>query len=396
MHRYLYLSLVTFILVLSGILRASPSRAAPGTPTTWYVATWGNDNNNCLSWATACRTIGQALYNADDGDIIYVGPGTYKENIRTFSGVTIIGAGPNRTILDGDRADSVLTNYSDRPVSVSRLMLRNGSGQDIGRGGGVTSWGPLTLDTVVVTNNVGDFRSSAGAISSSGPLTVTNSAIISNTAPVGFGGVLIDGPAYMENVTIAYNKAISSGEAGALVAYARAKVTLVNVTISQNESFFSCGGIRNDGEMTLTNVTLAGNTVLSPRQQQVDLRNNGRVTFQNTLIAGICLGSGTFTSMGGNLESGATCHFTQNTDKQNTAPKIAPLAYNGGLGYTHALKPNSPAIDAGIQTACPLTDQRGMARWDGDADGTTVCDIGAYEFVPAGVLQKNLHLPYLP
>jgi len=56
------------------------------------------------------------------------------------------------------------------------------------------------------------------------------------------------------------------------------------------------------------------------------------------------------------------------------------LQDNGGPTETHALLPGSPAIDAGDNTACPATDQRGWARpADGDGDGTAVCDIGAVE-----------------
>ena len=52
----------------------------------------------------------------------------------------------------------------------------------------------------------------------------------------------------------------------------------------------------------------------------------------------------------------------------------APIAYDQ---FTHAfpLLSGSPAIDAANDSHCPATDQRGMARPQGDH-----CDIGAYEF----------------
>jgi len=63
----------------------------------------------------------------------------------------------------------------------------------------------------------------------------------------------------------------------------------------------------------------------------------------------------------------------------NTDPLLEPLGDNGGPTQTHALKPNSPAIDAG-NPACEVTDQRGVIRpIDGDGDGTALCDIGAFE-----------------
>ncbi len=64
-------------------------------------------------------------------------------------------------------------------------------------------------------------------------------------------------------------------------------------------------------------------------------------------------------------------------------PMLASLASNGGHVQTHALLPNSPAIDFndGSQIAnLPSYDARGYARVvDGDGDGSAEIDLGSYE-----------------
>jgi hypothetical protein len=82
-----------------------------------------------------------------------------------------------------------------------------------------------------------------------------------------------------------------------------------------------------------------------------------------------------------NLSEGVTddanaCGLTNgaNANLIGSDPNLGPLADNGGATQTHALLSGSPAIDAGDNSTCPATDQRGVARPQGSA-----CDIGAYE-----------------
>ena len=81
-------------------------------------------------------------------------------------------------------------------------------------------------------------------------------------------------------------------------------------------------------------------------------------------------------SNGNNLSSDNSCsNFVASGDQNNVAiPGVGPLANNGGATQTHALLPGSPAINAGTNSGCPSTDQRGVARPIG-----AKCDIGAYE-----------------
>jgi hypothetical protein len=83
--------------------------------------------------------------------------------------------------------------------------------------------------------------------------------------------------------------------------------------------------------------------------------------------------------------------FDQSTDRPNSAPKLDPLADNGGPTQTHGLQDDSPAIDVGDNNGCPATDQRGVSRpVDGDSDGTATCDIGAFELDP---YPEKIYLP---
>ena len=115
-----------------------------------------------------------------------------------------------------------------------------------------------------------------------------------------------------------------------------------------------------------------------------DVSNRGSAVLTNTIVAnsisgGDCYGS--ITDGGHNLDSDGTCGLDPAKGSlPNTDPMLGPLQDNGGPTWTHALQPGSPAIDAGDNSQCPSTDQRGFYRHiDGDGDGTAICDMGAYE-----------------
>jgi hypothetical protein len=100
--------------------------------------------------------------------------------------------------------------------------------------------------------------------------------------------------------------------------------------------------------------------------------------------------AGTLTTWHDNLVGALDgCNLTpdQDFDYIGVDPLLGALADNGGLTLTHALLPGSPTIDKGNDDGCVdhldillNTDQRGHIRhWDGDRDGISRCDIGAFE-----------------
>ena len=104
------------------------------------------------------------------------------------------------------------------------------------------------------------------------------------------------------------------------------------------------------------------------------------MSISNTVIANSvtgsdCLNTGTISVNERNLIEDGTCSPAFSGD-----PLLASLARYGGDTDTHALLPDSPAIDAGAN--CPTTDQRGLNRPQG-----TACDIGAVE-------SPGFHLTY--
>lgn len=155
---------------------------------------------------------------------------------------------------------------------------------------------------------------------------------------------------------------------------------MINSTIAGSRGGFS---VLTDGAITLTHVTAYGNessmqadggtmlireSILWGGGAYVGTPSSGVVTLERTIVSSGCPAS-------------ATC-----TDLVSGDPLLGPRGMNGGLTPTYALGVGSPAIDAGRSSICATVskDQRGVARpVDGDKNGASACDLGAFEFEPA-------------
>jgi parallel beta-helix repeat protein len=90
----------------------------------WYVKEGGNNSNSGESWEDALATISEAIIRAENGDIIYVGNGTYYENVIIEEQLTIEGNGSGVSIIDGGGDDNVV-EINTKETNLSRFTIKN-------------------------------------------------------------------------------------------------------------------------------------------------------------------------------------------------------------------------------------------------------------------------------
>ncbi|MCO5212612.1 MAG: hypothetical protein M9936_23185 [Caldilinea sp.] len=160
-----------------------------------------------------------------------------------------------------------------------------------------------------------------------------------------------------------------------------ATLTVRNSTISGNSSAQTGGGIGSDGDVTLDSVTITNNSSTTCGSGYCGA--TGSLTIRNSIIAGNTGAPdcrdvlGNVTDQGHNLvQSQSNCGIVNgaNGNIVGVSANLGALADNGGPTQTHLPNAGSPVINAGDTTL--TTDQRGIARPQGAAD-----DIGAVEIV---------------
>jgi hypothetical protein len=190
----------------------------------------------------------------------------------------------------------------------------------------------------------------------------------------------------IENTTVSGNSAGSGGG----IENSAGTMTITNSTVSGNSAIFSAGGIANSGGIaSISFTTVSENSA----NLGGGLFNSGgsTINIKNSIVAKSSSGGDCFTqsptinAFGTNFSTDGTCPgFTPVTPEQLS---LGPLQDNGGLTQTHALLSGSVAIDSALDCtdvagASIGVDQRGVSRpIDGNGDGVSYCDAGAYEAV---------------
>lgn len=296
--------------------------------------------------------------------------------------VRVLGAGATTTIIDGNGMTEAIFDVHWQSITHTEISDLTMTHAGLGWSGGGSSGAIFTR--VIVRGN------SRGGIITGYPLEIYDSTISNNLGTGVAGGSF---GVKIVNTTVAFNVSSSNSSGSGIVVFAG--VTAINSTISGNQSLTSGGGIRVTGgsPANLFNVTLANNVADSDGTGGSETGGGvyGSAKLYNTIITGN-LSNGTPDDCSGTVSAPdssiittiVTSHCTVTGSVAQVNPLLGPLTDNGGPTLTHALIPNSPAIDAGFAGGCHdpgaaliARDQRGFPRptWSSGRR----CDIGAFE-----------------
>jgi len=228
--------------------------------------------------AGQCRIPGdrptlQAAFDDASCDPIRIAAGSYTGGFAIQRAVTVHGAGPGMTILDGQNVARVLTigfpagHHDHFTVVLTGLTIQHGNAHgssvtDLVGGGISDDAGALVLDDCDVSHNaasVDDDRTSGGGIESlGGDLTLIRTTVTSNTSGGYAGGIDTEsGYTVIADSTISNNTARTDAAGIEAGGYGLA---ITRTTIANNNGNGSGGGIDDEGgPLYIDHSTVTGN-----------------------------------------------------------------------------------------------------------------------------------------
>lgn len=328
----------------------------------------------------------EAIFAASSGDTIeFASPLFDSAQIISLSvelyvnkTLTINGKGANLTKISGNNANRVLNNDSD--LTLNGLTVMNASVVGGANGAGAYNNGTLTVNNCIFSGNrsegntgtlkyggaiynhtgktltVSDStftanwvttatRAEGGAIYNAGVATIARSTFSGNSVTgsntMGAGGAIANHAFLVVEASTLFGNTVSNGVLGFNYGAAISNFSsntenpvnyLINTTISgnrlPNSQSFGGGVYLNRGSLIISNVTITRNNAYGI------YRDGGSISSVNNIVSGNNGGDLFGLSLGG-------------SDYVGGDARLAPLAFNGGAVQTHALLPDSPAVNTG-------------------------------------------------
>ncbi|MEX2237844.1 MAG: choice-of-anchor Q domain-containing protein [Dehalococcoidia bacterium] len=414
-----FFAVAVLTLVIGGVFFSPP----PAQAATINVDRFDDrfpDPGACTAAANDC-TLREAVIAANsdsDNDTVQLQAGTYRltreisfeanpddetaGDIEILFGITVRGQGASSTVIRASGLFDRIFDVRGANVFNARFIdLRLQDGRESatgpsGNGGAIRSLNSnastfLTRVTLVANSSTG----TGGAISSVGPLSVVSSTFTDNHAQSVGDALVTLGVLSIVNSTFSFN----GNGVDEVVRIFGGSSTITGSTFHHN----AVAVLQTGGNLVVTNSTFSSNVrgiEVAGAGTQAEIRS---VTILDSGIVGLTMGQDTDVilinsivarsfildcsqgfgsppfSAGFNLDSDGSCK-EKATDKTFADPQLGPLANNGGPTLTHVPLPGSPAIDTGVTTGCPATDQRGVTRpRNGDGLSSARCDKGAVE-----------------
>ena len=429
------------------VVRARAERPLPSRPAGTVAVTSCDD--------AGPGTLRDVLTNAVSGDVVDLS-GLSCSAISLTTGaitttaddVTLHGPGASALAIDAGQASGIVNHYGTGTITIEGLTLTNGhiEGQDFHGGACVLSAANVEVDASTLSNCYAYMgHAYGGAICALGNVTLTNATLSGNTTkghyyyyyypgypnPYLINGTSWGGGAYamgkftITDSTITHNRAemnnrgsvgggIASGGSGHLISGSTFDnnagwlgggidilgdfggepygLTIVNSTISGNESFASGAGVNTFymAYVTLHNSTVTGNSAgyycggvyvyygnadikSSIIAGNTSVYDHNQFGYYSAADLDVFFSSATIS---GDHSVITTTNIPTPPDTLTDDPLLLPLADNGGPTMTHAFDMTSVVLDAGSNPDGLAFDQRG----DGyRRELGAAADIGAFE-----------------
>lgn len=409
--------------------RARPSR--PSTPAAILPVT------NCADDGPgSLRAAAAAASNDDEIDLTQLSCSRITLTTGAIEidadSLTLTGPSRYRLTLDGHHLDRVLIHPGDGALTVKGLTIENGfdraTGFHVGAGGCIASAAFLYLDDVTVRNCYAGGEGSYGGAIYAYAVTLDHSTVSGNVAKgvhedagtAAFGGAIFTYVLDLTASTVSGNRAIhevrdgrtSYDIGGGIVTIVGGNVRAS--TIDSNYSEGRAGGIATFNPLFVSNSTISGNVAeegvggaLFMRWPSTLRAVNSTITANRASAGGGLWIEADGTALYSTIVHGNTADPDEHANAQGRTPltivgshdligpgdpalvlpadtraddpRLEPLGSNGGPTRTHALQPDSPAIDTGGNDDGLAFDQRGSPypRVHGSA-----ADVGAFELGP--------------